>query len=300
MHTCQTIANYSSYSILSCSNCLEQCDTLYNHSAFCILECHGPTTTTAIVTTPLATTPTTTTPIATTLVTTPIVTTTVAATTFAISSTTKQTTTAIKLTTTPNYYDNIFTGLKTYSSNKTNNNTNEQNLAVDVTKNTITPSQDVFFFVLFVIPVIFLICFLISFLCRRKRSLVRKKSRTVLPLDANEVAIDINHSDTIVTQKRKDITANDMIIKTVVASVVSEIVEKIVKNAKLPSVSDAAQTLKGLRLVKRKLLRQRQKREQGIQQLVLQNMQRQKKGMRIKEIFKNAPDAMIKNNFDVI
>ena len=128
MHTCQTIANYSSYSILSCPDCLEQCDTLYNHSAFCILECHGPTTTTAIVTTPLATTPTTTTPIATTLVTTPIVTTTVAATTFAISSTTKQTTTAIKLTTTPNYYDNIFTGLKTYSSNKTNNNTNEQNL----------------------------------------------------------------------------------------------------------------------------------------------------------------------------
>lgn len=310
MHTCQTIANYSSYSILSCSDCLEQCDTLYNHSAFCILECHRPTTTTARITTPVTTTPVATTlittPVATAVVTTAIPTTTIAATTFLRGNTTTQTTSTMETNitaTTPLLIleDNVTSEVKNInSSNPTNNKSRINTLASDVNKIANAASTDYFFLVLLVIPIAFFTCFSIFYYFRRKKTLSRRKSRAVLPLDANDVAINMNEDRTIAKQKTKNTTANDMIIKTVVASIVNEMIEKIAEKAKLPSVSDAAKTLKGLRLAKHKLLRQRQKRERGLQQLVLQNMQRQKKGMTIKEIFKSTPERSSKADFDII
>ena len=243
MHTCQTIANYSSYSILSCSDCLEQCDTLYNHSAFCILECHQPTTTTVRITTPVTTTPVATTlittPVATTVVTTAIPTTTITATTFLRGNTTTQTTSTIETNitaTTPLLIleDNVTSEVKVINSSKpTNNKSGINTLASDVNKIANAASTDYFFLVLLVIPIAFFMCFSIFYYFRRKKTLSRRKSRAVLPFDANDVAININEDRTIVKQKIKNTTANDMIIKTVVASIVNEMIEKIALDFRL-------------------------------------------------------------------
>ena len=304
MHTCQTIANYSSYAILSCSDCLEQCQTLYNHSAFCILECHAPTTTTPLTTTPITTTPITTTPIVTTpITTTPIVTTPPIATTTNVITTSLLTTTAISDGITPPTFVN--------ASNATNIKYQTNNFSVGVAEdntNIQTNTQGFFAFVLLIIPILFLVCVTFSYICRRKKSLVRKKSRSVLPLEPDEVVINVDNNNdkeenTIVNENDEEENTKEMIIKTVVASVVDDMIRKLIEKAKLPSVSDAAKTLQGLRLAKRKLLRQRKKRERGLHNLVLRNMKQQnvqKRGMTIREIFEHKNQNSKKPDFDML
>lgn len=309
MHTCQTIANYSSYAILSCSDCLEQCQTLYNHSAFCILECHAPTTTTPVTTTPLTTTPLTTTPIVTTTITTPIVTTPIPTTpiwTTPVATTTNMITTSLLTTTAIS--DKITLPTIADAPNTTSMKYERNNFSVGVTRDTNieTNNQGFFAFILVVIPILFLVCVVVSYICRRKKSLARKKSRTVLPLVSDEVVINVenkNEEETTTVNENVEDNTKDMIIKTVVASVVDDMIGKVIQKAKLPSVSDAAKSLQGLRLAKRKLLRQRKKRERDLHNLVLRNMKQQnvkKKGMTIKEIFEHSNQNLKNQDFDII
>ena len=154
-------------------------------------------------------------------------------------------------------------------------------------------SNEAFFWVLVSIVFLFLLLALSIKLFKRKKPLLRRTSRTVLPLQSEAVAIEIEPENTMTE-----------IEKTIVASVVEQMIRHLEKQHAPPSVENAAKQLKRMRAAKRNILRKRQQREQELRRLVLRNMQNElqpKPRMRIKEIFAQSKELKRENtNFDMI
>tara|TARA_B100000963_G_scaffold38716_1_gene28807 strand:+ start:2809 stop:3630 length:822 start_codon:yes stop_codon:yes gene_type:complete len=273
MHVCKTLLNDTTKEILSCSSCRDDCTLLFNHTAFCIQECaiFQATTTQALTT---------------------VITSTLAPT---ILQTTTSTANPVTRTT-----DAVF--INETLKRDDMHTTPGSDVLLNVTAQSLDSHNDkgssetnvFFFWALISIVFLFLLIAVSIKLFKKKKPMLRRSSRSVLPLESEAIAIEIEPEQNTMTK----------IEKTVIASVVEKMIQQIERQHALPSVESAAKQLQRMRAAKRKMLRKRRQRQQRLEQLVLRNMQNERQvqpRMRIKEIFAESKKLKTeKVNFDMI
>ena len=205
MQTCKSIANSSASNIISCSYCLDTCDVLFNHSVFCILECAKKVTTSA--TTILATTTAATTTVA-------------PRTGFSFLTTetpniwynqTYMSTTMITTT----IFNHVLPKNKTLMKNISNNSEALNHVYIKMSKDSSlekTP-EETFGLILIGVPIAFILCCIIiqAFkVCYSKTKLTRTQSRTIIPLNVDDVVVNIDNEQ----ETEHESKTTDNIIKT--------------------------------------------------------------------------------------
>ena len=296
MPGCNTLLNHSNYTIETCETCNVNCRTIYRHPDLCIFKCNKNATVVTAYSTGVST--------STTFAPTEQYTSPSATEQYASLSATKQYTSpsateqyTTSYGTTKYYTTKYYVTLATEKTKTADLNTltttripNDKSIVLDI----------VFLCILFIVIVILVICLIIE-----KKKEKSRNNRLVLPLNTDDITLDINTVPKRPPRLKDDPfkELRDAIVKKILDEVISKVAKQNVRLTALPpKPADAAMQLLTLRKAKKHLLKRRK--ESQLRKLVLKNMRRMstvnsvresstehkplKKSIRIKEIFEEA------------